>query len=93
MSAVRACAAPGGRGFFGSGAEVQFTPSIVLSSALADAGGAPSSPSHVAHASSSRIAGMRGSSSWGLTVRRIKSLAATVAITQNGSGAGWPSMA
>ena len=38
------------RGVFGSGAEVQFTPSIVLSSALAEAGGAPSSPSQVVQA-------------------------------------------
>ena len=52
-----------GLGFSGSGAACQFTPSIVLSGALAEAGVALSSPSQVDHASSSRMAGMRGSSS------------------------------
>lgn len=68
----------GGLGFFGSGAEVQFTPSIVFRRALASADVAPSSPSPP---SSSRIAGMRGSASSGLIVRRMRSLAGTVAMT------------
>lgn len=82
-------------GFFGFGAAVQFTPSIVLSSTLAASGGAPSSPRHVAHTASpalasSRMAGMRGSASSGLIVRRMRSLAGTVTMAQNSSGAGWP---
>jgi len=71
-----------GLGFFGSGAAVQFTPSMVFRTALAAAGVAPSSPSQVDHASSSRIAGMRGSSSWDLIVRRMSSFASTVTATQ-----------
>jgi len=77
-----------GLGFFGSGAACQFTPCMVLSTALAVAGVASPSPSHVDQASSSRIAGMRGSSSWDLIVRRMSSLAGTVAMTQAGMGAG-----
>jgi hypothetical protein len=68
-----------GLGFFGSGAACQFTPSIVFSKAFAAAGVALSSPSHEGQASSSRIAGMRGSSSWDLIVRRMNSFAGTVA--------------
>ena len=68
-----------GFGSFGSGAACQFTPSMVLSTALAVAGVASPSPSHVDQASSYRIAGMRGSSSWDLIVRRMSSLAGTVA--------------
>src|SRR6266436_3484215 len=67
-----------GLGFFGSGAACQFAPSMVLSTALAVAGVTSPSPSHVDQASSSRIAGMRGSSSWDLIVRRMSSLAGTV---------------
>jgi hypothetical protein len=52
---------------------------MVLSTALAVACVALPSPSHVDQASSSRIAGMRGSSSWDLIVRRMSSLAGTVA--------------
>src|SRR5229473_8354290 len=77
-----------GLGLFGSGAVRQFTPSMVLSTALAVAGVASPSPSHVDQASSSRIAGMRGSSSWDLIVRRMSSLAGTVAMTQASMGAG-----
>lgn len=50
-----------GVGFFGSGAAVQFPPSIVLSRAFAASGVAPSSPSHVAHTASPPSASSRGS--------------------------------
>jgi len=64
-----------------------------LRSALADADDAPSSPSQTVQASSSKIAGMRGSSSPLSIVRRMRSSASTITITQNGSDAGWPSIA
>jgi hypothetical protein len=68
MHFIRACAVSAS---FGSGAACQFTPSMVLSTDLAIAGVASPSPSHVDQASSCRIAGLRGSPSWNLIVRRI----------------------
>ena len=54
-------AVPARSGAFGSGAACQFTPAMVLRTALAASGDALSSPSQVDQASSSKIAGMRGS--------------------------------
>src|SRR6188472_1615903 len=77
-----------GLGFFGSGAACQFTPSIVLRMAFAARGDGMSSPSQFDHASSSRKAGMRGSSSRGLMVRRMSWFAGTVTMTHASIGTG-----
>ena len=61
---------------------------MVLRTALAEAGVASSSPSHVCHASSSKIAGIRGSASKDLIERRMRSLAGTVTMTHTSNGAG-----
>ena len=54
---------------------------VITATALAEAGVASSSPSHACHASSSKIAGIRGSASKDLIVRRMRSLAGTVTMT------------
>lgn len=80
----------GGLGAFGSGNVCHFTPSTVLSRAFAATGSLPASPSQVAHTSyySASMAGMRGSSSSSLIMRRISSFAGTVTITHTQMGTG-----